>query len=57
VRGATGCYIIGTTPIRATSIYDNFTETFYRGLDNSKMASARKRTVGADDELRRAAGQ
>ncbi|HEX8659535.1 MAG TPA: outer membrane beta-barrel family protein, partial [Hymenobacter sp.] len=62
--------IFYTTPIRATSTYDNFTETFYRGLDNrvvtaaftyrfgnSKVASARKRTVGADDELRRAAGQ
>ncbi|HEX8348371.1 MAG TPA: outer membrane beta-barrel protein, partial [Hymenobacter sp.] len=62
--------IFYTTPIRATSTYDNFTETFYRGLDsrvvtaaftyrfgNSKVAAARKRTVGADDELRRAAGQ
>ncbi|MBD2767953.1 TonB-dependent receptor [Hymenobacter sp. BT664] len=62
--------IFYTTPIRATSTYDNFTETFYRGLDNrvvtaaftyrfgnSKVAAARKRAAGADDELRRAAGQ
>ncbi len=59
-----------TTPIRATSTYDNFTETFYSRLDtriataaltyrfgNSKVAAARRRTAGADEELRRAAGQ
>jgi hypothetical protein len=58
------------TPNRAVSAYDNFTETFYRREDlrvvtaaftyrfgSSKVAAARKRTIGADDELRRAGGQ
>ena len=62
--------IFYTTPIRATSTYDNFTETFYSRLDtrivtaaltyrfgNSKVAAARRRTAGAEEELRRAAGQ
>jgi ferric enterobactin receptor len=58
------------TPNRAVSTYTNFTETFYRREDlrvvtaaftyrfgNSKVTAARKRTIGADDELRRAGGQ
>lgn len=62
--------IFYTTPIRATSTYDNFTETFYSRLDtrivtaaltyrfgNSKVAAARRRAAGAEEELRRAAGQ
>jgi ferric enterobactin receptor len=62
--------IFYTTPNRATSTYNNFTETYYSRLDtrivtaaltyrfgNSKVAAARRRTAGADEELRRAAGQ
>jgi len=62
--------IFYTTPNRATSTYDNFTETFYSRQDtrivtaaltyrfgNSKVAAARRRAAGADEELRRAAGQ
>ncbi|WP_236049353.1 outer membrane beta-barrel protein [Hymenobacter negativus] len=62
--------IFYNTPNRAVSTYDNFTESFYRREDlrvvtaaftyrfgNSKVAAARKRTIGADDELRRAGGQ
>ncbi|WP_052732228.1 TonB-dependent receptor [Hymenobacter terrenus] len=62
--------IFYTTPVRSTSTYDNFTETFYRRQDtrvvtaaftyrfgNSKVAAARKRAAGADEEIRRAAGQ
>jgi ferric enterobactin receptor len=62
--------IFYTTPVRATSTYDNFTETFYSRLDtrivtaaltyrfgNSKVAAARRRAAGAEEELRRAAGQ
>jgi len=62
--------IFYTTPIRTTSSYANFTETFYSRLDtrivtaaltyrfgNSKVAAARRRTAGAEEELRRAAGQ
>ena len=62
--------IFYTTPIRATSTYDNFTESFVSGQDlrvataaftyrfgSSKVASARKRATGAEEELRRAAGQ
>ena len=62
--------IFYTTPLRITSTYDNFTETFYTRQDsrvvtaaltyrfgNSKVAAARKRAAGADEELRRAAGQ
>jgi ferric enterobactin receptor len=61
--------IFYTTPLRITSAYDNFTETFYQRQDlrvftaaftyrfgNSKVAAARKRAAGAEDELRRAAG-
>jgi hypothetical protein len=56
-----------TTPIRATSTYDNLIERVYSRQDlrvataaltyrfgNSKVAAARKRAAGADDELRRA---
>jgi hypothetical protein len=56
-----------TTPIRATSTYDNLIERAYFRQDlrvatvaltyrfgNSKVAAARKRAAGADDELRRA---
>jgi outer membrane receptor protein involved in Fe transport len=59
-----------TTPIRATSTYDNFTEAAYYRQDlrvvtaaltyrfgNSKVAAARKRAAGADEEIRRASGQ
>lgn len=62
--------IFYTTPIRSTSVYDNFSETFRARQDtrvvtaaftyrfgNSKVAAARKRAAGADDELRRAGGQ
>lgn len=62
--------IFYTTPIRATSTYDNFTETFYSRLDtrlvtaaltyrfgNGKVAAARRRAAGAEEELRRATGQ
>lgn len=62
--------IFYTTPIRATSTYGNFTETFYSRLDtrivtaaltyrfgNSKVAAARRRSAGAEEEIRRAAGQ
>jgi ferric enterobactin receptor len=62
--------IFYTTPNRATSTFDNFTETYYSRLDtrivtaaltyrfgNNKVAAARRRAAGADEELRRAAGQ
>ena len=62
--------IFYNTPNRVISTYDNFTEAFYRREDlrvvtaaftyrfgNSKVTAARKRTIGADDELRRAGGQ
>jgi len=62
--------IFYTMPNRATSTYNNFTETFYSRLDtrivtaaltyrfgNSKVAAAHRRAAGADEELRRAAGQ
>jgi len=58
-----------TTPIRGTSTYDNFVETFYQRKDlrvataaftyrfgNSKVAAARKRAAGADEEIHRAGG-
>lgn len=58
-----------TTPIRTTSTYNNFVETFYSRQDtriitaafayrfgNGKVAAARKRAAGAEDELRRAGG-
>jgi ferric enterobactin receptor len=62
--------IFYTTPLRVTSTYDNFMETFYQRQDqrvftaaftyrfgNSKVAAARKRAAGAEDEMRRAGGQ
>ncbi|QKG56478.1 TonB-dependent receptor [Hymenobacter sp. BRD128] len=62
--------IFYTTPNRATTTYDNFTESYYSRLDtrivtaaltyrfgNGKVAAARRRAAGADEELRRAAGQ
>ena len=62
--------IFYTTPLNITSTYDNFTESFVSGQDtrvvtaaftyrfgNSKVTAAQKRAAGADDELRRAAGQ
>jgi len=61
--------IFYTTPISATATYDNFRETFYNRFDSrvatlaftyrfggSKVAAARKRAVGADEELRRTGG-
>jgi ferric enterobactin receptor len=61
--------IFYTTPLRVTSTYDDFSETFRQRQDfrvvtaaftyrfgNGKVAAARKRAAGADDELRRAAG-
>ncbi len=62
--------IFYTVPTRVTSTYDNFTESYYRREDtrvvtaaftyrfgNGKVAAARRRAAGADEELRRAAGQ
>ena len=62
--------IFYTTPNHVTSTYDNFTESFRRAEDqrvvtaaltyrfgNTKVAATRKRAPGADEELRRAAGQ
>jgi ferric enterobactin receptor len=62
--------IFYTTPIRTISTYDNFVETsllrqdtrivtasFTYRFGNSKVAAARKRSAGADEEIRRAAGQ
>jgi ferric enterobactin receptor len=59
--------IFYTTPLRVTSTYDNFSESFYQRYDlrvitaaltyrfgNGKVAAARKRTAGAEEELRRA---
>ena len=59
-----------TLPVRSTSTYVSFSESFYRRQDsrvvtaaftyrfgNSKVAAARKRTAGAEEEIRRAAGQ
>ena len=61
--------VLYTTPIRTTSTYINFVETFYSRQDtrvvtaaftyrfgNGKVAAARKRAAGAEDELRRAGG-
>ncbi|MDB5233652.1 MAG: hypothetical protein JWR44_645 [Hymenobacter sp.] len=61
--------IFYTTPVSSTSTYDNFSETFRRGEDtrvvtaaltyrfgNSKVAGARKRAAGADEEIKRATG-
>ncbi|MFD1467265.1 outer membrane beta-barrel protein [Hymenobacter caeli] len=59
-----------TTPIRSTSTYANFSESFFLRQDSrfatlaftyrfgsAKVAGARKRAAGAEEELRRAAGQ
>ena len=56
-----------TTPLHVTSTYDNFSETYYQRYDmrvvtaaltyrfgNGKVAAARKRAAGAEEELRRA---
>ena len=61
--------VLYTTPFRTTSTYSNFSETFYFRQDSrivtaaftyrfgsGKVAAARKRSVGAEDELRRASG-
>jgi ferric enterobactin receptor len=62
--------IFYNTPIRTTSTYDNFSESFVSRQDlrvataaftyrfgSSKVAASRKRTAGAEEELRRAGGQ
>ena len=62
--------IFYTTRIPTTSIYNNFTESFVTYQDSrvvtaaftyrfgsSKVAATRKRNAGAEEELRRAAGQ
>ena len=62
--------IFYTAPVGATATYANFRETFSRAEDtrvatvafsyrfgSSKVAAARKRTAGAEEEIRRAAGQ
>ena len=62
--------IFYTAPVRSTSTYDNFSESFFRQQDtrvataaltyrfgSSQVAAARKRAAGAEEELRRAAGQ
>ena len=62
--------LLYTTRIRTTSTYDNFTESFLSRQDtrvvtaaltyrfgSSKVAAARKRAAGAEEELRRAGGQ
>lgn len=62
--------IFYTAPLRITSVYNNFSEVFRNRQDsriatvaftyrfgNSKVAAARRRAAGADEELRRAAGQ
>ena len=61
--------IFYTTPLRVTSTYVNFSEFFRSRQDlrvvtlaltyrfgNGKVAAARRRAAGADEELRRAAG-
>ena len=61
--------IFYTSPVSATSTFVNFRETFSRREDlrvatatfsyrfgNGKVAAARKRAIGAEDELRRAGG-
>ena len=61
--------IFYTTPLRVTSTYVNFSEFFRARQDarvgtlaftyrfgNGKVAAARRRAAGADEELRRAAG-
>ncbi|MCI1187471.1 TonB-dependent receptor [Hymenobacter sp. DH14] len=65
--GATDIFY--TSPARFTSTFVNFRETFYKREDlrvvtgtftyrfgNGKVAAARKRAAGAEDELRRAGG-
>ena len=62
--------IFYTAPVRSASTYDNFSESFFRQQDTrvataaltyrfgrSQVAAARKRAAGAEEELRRAAGQ
>jgi ferric enterobactin receptor len=62
--------IFYTVPTRVASTYDNFTENYYRREDtrvvtaaftyrfgNGKVAAARRRAAGAEEELRRATGQ
>ncbi|MDJ0368022.1 TonB-dependent receptor [Hymenobacter sp. H14-R3] len=62
--------IFYTVPTRVASTYNNFTENYYRREDtrvvtaafsyrfgNGKVAAARRRAAGAEEELRRAAGQ
>ncbi|AWM32409.1 outer membrane beta-barrel protein [Hymenobacter nivis] len=62
--------IFYTTPVRSTQTYANFSETFFQRQDmrvatlaftyrfgRTTVAGARKRAAGAEDELRRAAGQ
>ncbi|MGI4885991.1 MAG: outer membrane beta-barrel protein [Janthinobacterium lividum] len=59
-----------TMPVRATQTYATFSETFFQRQDtrvgtlaftyrfgSTKVAGARRRAAGAEDELRRAAGQ
>ena len=61
--------IFYTSPVSATSTFVNFRETFSRREDlrvatatfsyrfgNGKVAAARKRAIGTEDELRRAGG-
>jgi len=61
--------IFYTTPLRVTTTYNNFTEYRFTRQDsrvvtaaftyrfgNSKVAAARRRAAGAEDELRRAGG-
>lgn len=59
-----------TTPVRSTQTYANFSETFFQRQDtrvgtlaftyrfgSATVAGARRRATGAEEELRRAAGQ
>jgi hypothetical protein len=61
--------VLYTAPIRSTSVYDGFTESFRLRQDtrvatvaftyrfgSSQVTAARKRAAGAEDELRRASG-
>ena len=61
--------ILYTLPQRVTSTYDTFSDSYYQRQDtrvatvaltyrfgNSKVAAARRRAAGAEDELRRAGG-
>ncbi|UOQ96076.1 TonB-dependent receptor family protein [Hymenobacter sp. 5317J-9] len=62
--------VLYTSVLRSTSVYTSFSESFVTRQDtrvataaftyrfgNGKVAAARKRAAGAEDELRRAAGQ